>query len=251
MLWRRFFATRAVPERNSLVLHYGPLVKYVTSRMAAAYPSHADLEDLMAAGLDGLFSAIERAVPDRIKTFESYACNLIRYAVLEELRSLDHASRSERHDLKRLKEADESLTYRLGRTPTHRDIADELGWSLGEVEDVMGRALAVRTDSLDLKATPSEWIFDQGPTPEETQIASAEAVGLWSAVDHLPAQHRQVVEMFYRFHLHQSEIAPRLGITPGRVSQIHSQAIAELRHVLAGLDGSKMAFFPSPDDLLQ
>jgi len=51
--------------------------------------------------------------------------------------------------------------------------------------------------------------------------------------------------MFYQAQLRQSEIAPRLGVTKGPLSQIHSQAISELRHVLAGLDG----VLPSPKDM--
>jgi len=250
-LWTRFFATRAVPERNALVLHYAPLVKYVTTRMAAAYPSHVELEDLMAAGIDGLFDAIARADQGQTQTFERYACILIRYAVLEELRSLDHVSRPDRRNIRKLEETSEALAHLLGRLPTPADVAGKLGWTLKKVNLVMARSDAVRLCSYDAVTTPPECLFDGGPTPEEAHGAFMGTRGLWEAVDRLPAQHRQVVEMFYRSHMHQNEIAPRLGITPGRVSQIHSQAIAELRHALSGLDGAEMTCFPSPDHLLQ
>ena len=251
VLWSRFFATRSSPDQNALVLHYAPLVKYVTARMAAAYPSHVSREDLVSAGVVGLLSAIERADPDRVKTFESYACSLIRYAVLDELRSTDHLSRTERQKIKRLEEESDLLAARLGRLPTPAELAGEIGWSRDKTEDVAGHVLVGHFVPLDEDDTAPRWISDQGPTPEEAQVASVESASLWSAVAHLPARQKEVIEMFYRDRLHQNEIAPRLGLSPGRVSQIHAQAIAGLRNVLTSLDGGEVPSFPSSEDVPQ
>ncbi|MDA8264523.1 MAG: sigma-70 family RNA polymerase sigma factor, partial [Actinomycetota bacterium] len=95
------------------------------------------------------------------------------------------------------------------------------------------------------------WISDPAPTPEEAQVAFVESASLWSAVAHLPARQREVIELFYRERLRQNEIAPRLGLSPGRVSQIHAQAIAELRHVLSSLDRGEVPSLPSPEDVPQ
>ena len=47
--------------------------------------------------------------------------------------------------------------------------------------------------------------------------------------ERLPERSKEIVRLFYWEGLVQGEIAKRLGLTEGRVSQIHSQVISQLR----------------------
>jgi hypothetical protein len=55
---------------------------------------------------------------------------------------------------------------------------------------------------------------------------------LTAAVDVLPERERLVISLYYHEELTLREIGEILGLTEGRICQIHSQAVSRLRQVL-------------------
>ena len=70
-------------------------------------------------------------------------------------------------------------------------------------------------------------------SPEEDTIRRDLLQHLAEAIDRLPAQERKVLTLLVYKGLGQKEIAEVLGVTPSRVSQIHSRAIIRLRAALS------------------
>jgi len=62
------------------------------------------------------------------------------------------------------------------------------------------------------------------------------------AVDTLPPQERTVIRSHYLQEISFEEIAAKLGVTRGRVSQIHRQALLRLRDALADGGGLDVSF---------
>ena len=59
------FVTRPTPElRESLIVQYAPLVKYVVGRLAIGLPAIMDYEDVLSDGTIGLIEAVERRLVD-------------------------------------------------------------------------------------------------------------------------------------------------------------------------------------------
>ena len=90
-------------------------------------PSHVNRDDLSWAAVLGLAQAARSWDPGRGASFERHAATRIRGALLDELRDSDWASRSVRSRARRLQQAGEELTGRLGRTPTQAELAAGLG----------------------------------------------------------------------------------------------------------------------------
>src|SRR5215211_4283178 len=126
-LWRSFGDDPSPANRDRLVLHYAPLVKYVAGRVGTGLPAHVDVADLIQCGIFGLVDAIERYEPDRGRKFEVYAMQRIRGAILDELRSQDWVPRSVRSRAREIERAIERLESREQRTCSDSEIADELG----------------------------------------------------------------------------------------------------------------------------
>src|ERR1700720_2814316 len=93
----------ARPDRG--VLEPLPLVKAIAIRVHENLPVHVDVDDLVHAGILGLFDAASKFNPEKQVAFSSYAKHRIKGAILDSLRQLDWASRDLRRRPKQVEAA--------------------------------------------------------------------------------------------------------------------------------------------------
>jgi RNA polymerase sigma factor for flagellar operon FliA len=113
--------------RDEMVLEHLPLVKAIAIRVHENLPVHVDLDDLIHAGVLGLFDAVTKYNSEKNVAFHAYAKHRIKGAILDSLRQADWASRDLRQRQKRVDSLTRDLTARLGRTPTEAELAVEMG----------------------------------------------------------------------------------------------------------------------------
>jgi RNA polymerase sigma factor (sigma-70 family) len=94
-------------RRDRLVLENLGLVKAIAMRVRGRLPLHVDLEDLVHAGILGLFDAASKYDPGKQVVFSSYAKHRIKGAILDSLRQLDWASRDMRRRYKQVEGRDQ------------------------------------------------------------------------------------------------------------------------------------------------
>src|SRR5579872_5588314 len=116
--------------RDRIVLDHLPLVKAIAVRVHENLPVHVDLDDLIHAGVLGLFDAATKYNPAKQVVFHSYAKYRIKGAILDSLRQLDWASRDLRKRQKMVEALTRELTEKLNRPPIETEIAEKLGVSL-------------------------------------------------------------------------------------------------------------------------
>jgi hypothetical protein len=80
-------------RRDRVVLEHLPLVKAIAVRVHENLPVHVDLDDLVHAGILGLFDAANKFNPEKQVVFSSYAKHRVKAAMLDSVRQLDWASR--------------------------------------------------------------------------------------------------------------------------------------------------------------
>jgi RNA polymerase sigma factor FliA len=225
--------------RAEALRKYAPLVKYVVDRVASTLPKSIDKEDLIHTAIIGLYDALGKFDEGRGIKFETYAVWRIKGAVLDELRSLDWASRSTRRRAREFDRAASQLEQRLGRSASEQEIASELKLPVSEynrlIEEVRGATLLSldQTVSLDDEhdlAGLAEAIED--PTAEDALLSLAERESkslLLGAINGLLEQERLVLALYYYEEMTLKEIGETLSISESRVSQIHTKAIQRLR----------------------
>ena len=76
-------------RRDRVVLEHLPLVKAIAVRVHENLPVHVELDDLVHAGILGLFDAATKFNPEKQVAFSSYAKHRIKGAILDSLRQLD------------------------------------------------------------------------------------------------------------------------------------------------------------------
>lgn len=90
--------------RDQMITERLPLVRAIAMRMHGNLPVQVDLDDLIHAGVLGLFDAVNQYDPNKSVAFASYAKHRIRGAILDSLRQLDWASR----DMRRRRKQEEA-----------------------------------------------------------------------------------------------------------------------------------------------
>src|SRR5512143_1955659 len=92
----------ATAKRDQLILEHLRLVKAIAIRVHENLPVHVDLDDLVHAGVLGLFDAVEKYDPTKKVQFHSYAKHRIKGSILDSLRQMDWASRDLRRRQKQI-----------------------------------------------------------------------------------------------------------------------------------------------------
>src|SRR5215212_8028354 len=121
---------------EKLVSEHLPLVHYAVSEMASKVPRHVSRDDLVSAGMAGLAQAARSFDADRGISFDRYASTRIRGALLDELRDRDWASRSVRSKARKVANATDDLTAKLGRAPSNDEVAGHLGLDAKSIDSL-------------------------------------------------------------------------------------------------------------------
>jgi RNA polymerase sigma factor for flagellar operon FliA len=218
----------------ALVQQYLPLVQHAVASVSPRVPRHVAWDDLISAGMLGLAEAARSFDPSRGVPFDGYATQRIRGALLDELRSLDWASRSVRTKARMMEERSNALAVSLGRTPTPAEVADHLGVEHAEVQRIVEdvhRATLVHYDAVAAAGggDPEDLLPAGSSQPDDVLMARERLGYLRGAVSALPERLRIVVEGYFFQERLMQDIADELGVTESRVSQMRSEALALLR----------------------
>lgn len=226
-----------------------PLVGHLVREMLGRVPSHVNRDDLVSAGMTALVQAGQAYDAARGVPFSRYAATRIRGALLDELRSVDWASRSVRRRARDLDETRARLATSLGRTPSNTEVASALGVPLDEV--VANDTDVARASVLSLQAAREGMLDDLlvGSEPDPSaQIEHREQLGyLLAAVEELPERLRLVVREYFLNERPMAEIAEELGVTESRISQLRAEAMVLLRDAVnKAFDPERVASHPRP-----
>ena len=227
-------------RRDQIVLEHLPLVKAIALRVHENLPVHVDLDDLVHAGILGLFDAVTKFDTDKMVTFSSYAKHRIKGAILDSLRQLDWASRDLRRRHKQVEAATRELTTTLQRSPSEAELAAKLGV---DVDKWRQMAIDLRNVGLVSASTRANDTEDL-PAPEFPSKAEMQPDNMCAheqmrdmlgvAMKTLPERYQKVVALYYSNEMTMKEIGTVLGINESRVSQIHKTALEKMSVALQG-----------------
>lgn len=221
-------------KRDLIVIEHLPLVKAIAVRVHENLPVHVDLDDLVHAGILGLFDAVAKYRPEKKVAFSSYAKHRIKGAILDSLRQLDWASRDLRRRHKQVEAVTRELAATLQRTPTESEIAQKMGVGVERWRQMMADLQFVglvsisgrRPDQEDLPAPD----YPAKPETQPDSMCAREQLHelLWGAMKKLPERYQKVVVLYYTKEMTMREIGGILGINESRVSQIHKSALEKM-----------------------
>lgn len=221
-------------EREFLITSHLPKVKYIADRIAAKLPPSVERDDLYGAGVVGLIDAVERYDATRGVAFTTFAEMRVRGAILDNLRSLDWASRSTRRRAREVQAIFARLEQEYGRAATDAEVAAQMKVTVTEVRETLQDMRGLSVTNLDecdetTGLSLGEIISDKSISPLEEIEENQRRKQLVKAIDKLPERERQVIALYYLEELTMKEIGEVLGVTESRVSQLRTQSIVRLR----------------------
>jgi RNA polymerase sigma factor FliA len=236
-------------RRDELILQYLPLVTAIAVRVHQSLPVHVDIDDLIHAGVMGLFDAATKYESNKMVAFPAYAKHRIKGSILDSLRQLDCASRDLRRRLKQLDAATQDLTEKLNRAPSVNELADHMEMSMARLRSLMvdlrnlGLLAAQSRANTEFEGCPAQEVPCKVELHPDRVFARDELrTRLETAMKTLPMKYRQVVRLYYDRDMTMKEIGGILGVNESRVSQIHKSALARMQSALAlsGIQSSAM-----------
>ena len=238
-LWSRYRGEPTRADRDQLIVHYSPLVKYVAGRVAVGLPQNVEHADLVSYGMFGLIDAIDKFDMERGFKFETYAISRIKGAILDELRSIDWVPRSVRAKARALERSYAKLEAEHARPPTDIELAEAMEMSEDQLQTLLTQISFVGLAALDEvlavggergeSVTLGDTIADGGDGPVSRFEIEETRQLLATTINRLPEREKLVLTLYYYEGLTLAEIGGVLGVTESRVCQIHTKAVLHLR----------------------
>ena len=238
-LWSDYSANKTPELREQLIIEYAPLVKLVAGKLSMYLGYNVEFDDLVGYGVFGLIDAIDKFDYGKGVKFETYASLRIRGAILDQIRKMDWIPRTVRQKQKELDGAYRRIEERTGRPATDEQVAEELGISVDELDELQNETKVSNIISLDeymeqgvAKIEPRA---DKDYMQPEKVVEKSELKRLLLEVlETLTDKEKKVITLYYYEELTLKEISRVLEVSESRVSQLHSKALIKMKQRLGG-----------------
>jgi RNA polymerase sigma factor for flagellar operon FliA len=235
-LWQEF---RETPEdsdaRKDLVEFYLPLVARVANRMPSSVRDKIPPQELLGAGVLGLHDAISSFSTNKKTAFSTFAYKRIKGAIIDDLRNLDHLTRTQRAYYREICAAINKLTMEYSRPPTDYEIAKETNLSISDVD----RYIGMGSDTVNIHEEFKDGLSyvdvlpdTKTPSPDDSVHWSMAISKLKEHFSDLEEREQKILFLRHYEEMSVKEIAKVLEISEGRISQIYQKIVIKLRALM-------------------
>jgi RNA polymerase sigma factor for flagellar operon FliA len=188
-----------------LITKYSGLVRQIAGGFQRKLPRNVLRDDLIAAGMSGLWDAVRKHGHEQTENFDWYVRVRIRGAILDELRAQDWLPR-------RARAAAAEAAQAAGKRPC--------------------TPVVLRFDDVSETEQARCLTAGEATNTEKTVEARLVKATLTRAMDQLPERERRIVSMHYFRGVKFKDLGEMLGVSEPRISQLHSRAMTRLKGIL-------------------
>jgi len=233
-LWIRWRDQADFAAREQLITHYTPFVRILAARLfGRRLRDEFEYDEYLQFGMVGLMDAMQRFDVALGNMFKTYAAARINGAILTGLDRL-----SEQQQQRALRRQLRAERVEDLRTFPASDLAPtRLLQYLGEIS--IGLALGMLLEGTGMVAEAGATV----PNPVYQQLELRQLQRrLHELLLQLRDREQEVLRMHYLHDMAFTDIARQLGMSRGRVSQLHRQGLARLRAMLTALPTCDLAW---------
>ncbi|WP_239024450.1 sigma-70 family RNA polymerase sigma factor [Ramlibacter humi] len=242
-LWRRLRDQGDAGARERLLEMHMPYARVVAgSYYARRYHDEIEFGDYLQYASVGLLEAMERYEPGRGAQFRTFAARRMHGAILNGLERLtekqQQISARQRVRAERMQAMKDLAREQAGLKPGAAPrTTEQLFDFIAEVG--LGLALAWVLEGTSMVEDPDG--AESVPFYREVEVRQLRE-RLLRAIEELPPQERTVIRSHYIQEVPFEQVASTMGVTRGRISQVHKQALLRLRSALGGDAGIDVSF---------
>ena len=211
--------------RETLIAHYLPYARVIAAKLyAGRFHDQFEFDEYLQFATVGLLEAVERFDPVKGAQFKTFASRRMMGAILN---GLERLSEQQQQIAARQRLAQERLASLKEEEGPATGDPERLFHYLAEVG--IGMALSYLLEGTGLVDTGERLALAQYDSVEMKQLQRRvqELVGL------LPEKEQLIIRYHYLQEMSFQEVALRMDLTKGRISQLHKKALESLRYHLA------------------
>jgi RNA polymerase sigma factor for flagellar operon FliA len=220
--WTEFHVNRNAQVRARIIERFLPFARMLAAK-AYAKRTYLELEfqDYLQYATIGLVESVDRFVPDFGAKFETFSAPRITGAILNGIESLSE----KQQQISARKRAIAARLDSVKSSAPKVNTTDALFAYLAQV--AVGLAVGFALEDSGMYQAEIEPVYADN-TYQRVELKQLQR-RILSLVNLLPRNERSVITYHYLQHLAFGEIAAILGLTKGRVSQIHREALQKLK----------------------
>ena len=221
-LWQALRELGDRSAREQLLVRYGELARIIAAKLYGNRPDDSvPFDDYLQYAHVGLLEALDRYDTNRGNSFESYSSHRIRGSILNGLSQQTELHAQRAHWREVIAERRQSLAEGTVDNPDKTTLEDFARLAVGLAIGLM----------LDDPAEPRVDESAEANPYSATELSQTRA-RVRVLVEQLPEREREIMREHYYVQREFQEIAASLGVTKGRVSQLHAQALQRIRREL-------------------
>jgi len=229
------YTKEGIVNKDLLWKKYQYLVRREALKLQARLPAFIELDDLVQAGAIGFLNAIDQFDAKKGITMGTFFSYRIRWALIDELRERDWVPRRVRANGREIAAAIGRLEQLKGGGATEAEIAESLGVSLHDYQQMLIETNTSQIFSLDelqedfFESFESIFTDCESVDPANHLLVANLTKHVTDSIKQLPQREQLLLSLYYHKEMNMKEIAAIFDITETRVSQLHSQAVKRLR----------------------
>lgn len=219
-LWRRLRFEAEVRCRELIFNRYIALARSIAAVQRRTRPRHGvELNDMEQFAYEGLLYAIDRFDPLKGVPFAAFARRRIAGSVSDGASQMNEVDAHYSH--RRRQELERARSVRAGADTRKEDGLQALA--------TLATGLAIGLILAETGMVQPEDGADHRPSAYDTLAWRELQSVLAREVAKLPERHAMILRQHYQNGVSFTQIATLLGVTKGRVSQLHAEALSRLR----------------------
>jgi len=229
-LWQALREHNSIVARETLAQRYTPLARSIAANLyARRHIPELEFCDYFQYASIGMLEAMERYDPDSNATFKTYASYRIQGCILSGVEKLSE----KQQQIAFRKRLNQQRLQSLASGKHHGCNHDSPFYALAEV--AIGLAISYLLEGSGMYQVEENdgYLAENYRGYEISQLQQL----LHKIVSALPEREQTVIKYHYYQQLSFEEISEMLGVTKGRVSQLHRGALSLLKQIYEKLEG--------------
>ena len=229
------YTSEGIEDKTDLWSRYKHIVRQEALRLIKRLPASVELDDLIQAGSLGFLGAVDQFDPKKGVTLSAWSTQRVRWALMDELRERDWVPRRVRTHAREMIAIIHQIEQDKGGEATEADIAERMGVTLKELQQMLADTNTSQIYSLDELQEQFADSYEKVEEANELLNPVHDAIEdnlialIGKHISAIPEREQRILQFYYQQDLNMKEIGLVLGLTETRVSQLHSLAIKRLR----------------------